>query len=81
MKSRALSRLPCAAVLMVMAALPASAHFQEIIPSADVLPDGGKVSLDLVFTHPFEGGPVMEMKRPVSVSVLFGGKSTEISGQ
>ena len=34
----------------------ASAHFQEIIPSADVLPEGGPVTLDLVFTHPFEGG-------------------------
>ena len=78
-KSNLLFRLSCAAALMVMTALPASAHFQEIIPSADVLPDGGKVSLDLVFTHPFEGGPVMEMKRPASVNVLFGGKSTDIS--
>lgn len=81
MKSNAIIRLSCAAALLGLPALPASAHFQEIIPSADVLPEGGKVSLDLVFTHPFEGGPVMEMKRPASVSVLFGGKVSDISGQ
>lgn len=61
-------------------ASPAFAHFQEIIPSADVLPDGGKVSVDLVFTHPVEGQPVMEMKRPVAVGVLKAGTKTDLSG-
>lgn len=61
--------------------LPASAHFMEIIPSADVLPEGGQVTLDLVFTHPFEGGPTMEMKRPASVGVLAGGKQTDLSSK
>lgn len=59
----------------------ASAHFQEIIPSTDVLPQGGNVTLNLVFTHPFEGGPVMDMKRPVSVGVLANGKKTELTDQ
>lgn len=61
-------------------ATPASAHFQEIIPSADVLPDGGTVTLDLVFTHPVEGGPVMDMKKPVRVGVLAGDKQTDLTG-
>ncbi|WP_346914158.1 DUF4198 domain-containing protein [uncultured Roseibium sp.] len=59
-------------------ASPSMAHFQEIIPSADVLPEGGKVTLDLVFTHPFDGGPVMEMKKPVKMGVLSGGKTVDL---
>lgn len=58
---------------------PAFAHFQEIIPSANVLPDGGTVTVDLVFTHPVEGQPVMEMKKPVAVGVLSGGKKTDLT--
>ncbi|SHG24626.1 cobalt/nickel transport protein [Kaistia soli DSM 19436] len=64
---------------VIFASAPAMAHFQEIIPSADVLPDGGPVTLGLVFTHPFEGGPVMDMERPVKVGVLAGGKKTDLS--
>jgi cobalt/nickel transport protein len=59
-------------------AAPALAHFQEIIPSTDVLPDGGIVSLDLVFTHPFETGPVMEMKKPARAGVLKGGEIVDL---
>ena len=54
----------------VAAATPAGAHFLEVIPSADVLPDGGAVSLDLVFTHPMARGPVMDLARPKRVGVL-----------
>lgn len=62
-------------------ALPtiASAHFQEIIPSADVLPEGGEVSLALVFTHPFEGGPVMPMSPPAQVGMLMNGTRTDLT--
>lgn len=59
----------------------AFAHFQEIIPSSDVLPDGGSVTLDMVFTHPVEGGPVMEMKKPVRVGVLADGQQTDLTAQ
>lgn len=59
----------------------AHAHFQEIIPSADVLPEGGEVTLDMVFSHPFDRGPVMEMKKPVRVGVLAGGHQTDLLGQ
>ena len=66
--------LACLAAL----AMPAMAHFQEIIPSADVLPEGGEVTLELVFTHPVEETPVMEMKKPVQAGVLTGGKVTDL---
>jgi cobalt/nickel transport protein len=59
-------------------ALPAQAHFLEILPQADVLPEGGEVTLDLTFTHPFEGGPVMQMDRPAEVGVLMGGEKTDL---
>lgn len=75
-----LPRLLLSCALATGLAAPALAHFQEIIPSADVLPDGGAVTLDLVFTHPFEGGPVMSMARPVAVGVLKGGTKTDLSG-
>lgn len=50
----------------------AQAHFQEIIPNADIVAEDGDhtVSLDLTFTHPMEGGPVMEMGKPVRMGVV-----------
>lgn len=58
---------------------PAGAHFQELIPSADVLPEGGDVTLSLVFTHPFDRGPAMEMQRPARFGMLRGGVTTDLS--
>lgn len=74
-------RVTFVALAALALATPALAHFQEILPSADVLPDGGKVSVDLVFTHPMEGGPVMEMKKPARVGVHVGGATTDLMGQ
>lgn len=74
-------RLAAATALLLAAATgPAAAHFQEIIPSADVLPDGGAVSLDLVFTHPMERGPVMEMARPKRVGEVVDGRTVDLTG-
>ena len=57
---------------------PALAHFQQIIPSDDVLPDGGSLTLDLTFTHPFEQAPVMDMEKPARVGVDKGGVVTDL---
>lgn len=65
--------------LIALIPVCAQAHFQEILPSDDVLPDGGAVTLDLVFTHPFDGGPVMEMKKPKRIGALIGGKRIDLS--
>ena len=53
-------------------ATPAAAHFQELIPSTEIVTEGGntRVGLDLVFTHPMERGPVMEMAEPIQFGVL-----------
>lgn len=68
------------AAVICLAAAPAAAHFQEILPSADVLPEGGPVSLDLVFTHPMDGGPTMEMVKPKRFGASIGGKVIDLSG-
>ncbi|RKK06185.1 DUF4198 domain-containing protein [Pseudoroseomonas wenyumeiae] len=62
-----------------ISASPLQAHFQEIIPSSDVLPEGGTVTVDMVFTHPVEGGPVLEMARPAQAGVLLAGRKTDMT--
>ena len=63
----------------IVAASSAQAHFQEILPSADVLPQGGEVAFDLIFTHPMERGPVMEMARPMRVGMRIGGATVDLT--
>ena len=75
-KMNYLPLVACAA----FAAGPAAAHFQQILPSADVLPQGGPVTLELTFTHPMERGTVMEMRRPEAVGMLARGARTDLSG-
>ena len=50
----------------------AGAHFQEIIPSHDILTQatGPRLHLSLTFTHPMEGGPLMPMGMPVRFGVV-----------
>ncbi len=58
----------------------ADAHFQEILPSTDIVPDEGSrtVTLDLVFTHPMEGGPTMDMGQPERFGVLANGRTVDL---
>lgn len=71
-------RVLLATALLVTGSVAASAHFQQLLPDADVLPDGGKVRLEMLFTHPMERGPVMEMARPKRFGVLKGGKTIDL---
>lgn len=57
----------------------AVAHFQELIPSDDVVADGGPVTLDLVFTHPMDGGPTMDMEKPQRFGVKRGDTVTDLT--
>lgn len=73
-------RLTCrVAAAMLVSVVPAAAHFQEILPSAGVLPEGGPVTVDLVFTHPMARGPVMDMARPVRVGVSGEGGTIDLT--
>ena len=59
---------------------PASAHFQVLIPSTDIVTAEGKktVTLNVVFTHPMEQGPAMEMAPPKQFGVLVGGEKQDL---
>lgn len=58
--------------LALFGALSAQAHFQELIPSTDLVtePRDSEITLDLTFTHPMERGPAMAMAQPVRFGVL-----------
>jgi cobalt/nickel transport protein len=71
--------LTYAIVACFAVAAPASAHFQQIIPSNDVPANGSKVSIEMLFTHPMERGPVMEMKKPKRFGAKIAGKTIDLS--
>ena len=54
------------------------AHFQALLPATDLVKQTGPISLDMLFTHPMEQGPVMAMGRPRQFGVLHGGKKTDL---
>lgn len=58
----------------------AFAHFQVLKPSADIVSPRSRKTLDfdIIFTHPMEGGPIMEMGKPTRFGVLVGGKKTDL---
>lgn len=62
-------------------AMPVYAHFLELIPSVDIITAGTskKIELNLVFSHPMENGPAMEMARPAQFFVLHDGVKTDLS--
>jgi len=71
----------CIAALSAFSGV-ASAHFQMIIPSDDMLKQGEsrKLNLDVQFWHPFEGIG-MSMASPVQFGVLANGKKLDLLGK
>jgi cobalt/nickel transport protein len=71
---RARMCIPCALLLAPLFAVPleATAHFQELIPSTEIVDadTGGDLTLALTFTHPMERGPAMAMGEPAAFGVL-----------
>lgn len=72
-------QLCCATISVFCLSSVALAHFQQLIPSDDVLAEGGPVTLELVFTHPMDGGPVMDMAKPRRFGVKRGGVVTDLT--
>jgi cobalt/nickel transport protein len=57
----------------------ATAHFQVLLPSSDMVTDDHKtVELTALFTHPMEQGPVMDMGLPKQFGVLVNGKKENL---
>ena len=69
-------------VLLVLAVMSGNAwaHFQLLLPSDDIVAvnDSHRLSLFLCFTHPMEGGPSMEMKRPEAFGVFIRGHKIDL---
>ena len=67
-------------VLLIFCATVSMAHFGMIIPSNDVVgkDDKKEIGLLLQFTHPFEGGPQMQMDKPEKFGVVVGDKVTSL---
>lgn len=80
-----MARIPCLWASVLAAALgtagPARAHFQQLLPSADIVADDGDhtVTLSALFTHPMERGPTMDMGRPVRFGVVAAGERTDLA--
>ena len=74
------SALTVAAALVLAGA--AVAHFAMIIPSKDVVGKDDKKEIGILvqFTHPFEGGPQMQMDKPAKFRVVVGEKVTDLLG-
>ena len=71
MKLSRLAQLGLAASGLVLAtAAPALAHFQMVyVPNASV-DKGAPTNMSIVFTHPFPGGPTMNMGKPEAFYVV-----------
>jgi len=67
-------------VALLACPLAVMAHFQVLIPSADIVTiDGLKtIRLNVVFTHPMELGPAMEMAMPRQFGVLVDGQKRDL---
>ena len=68
---------------VVLVSVPAAlGHFAMIIPSKDVVgkEDNKEIVISLQFTHPFQGGPLMQMDKPEKVGVAIGGQVTDLTG-
>lgn len=77
---RAFKDLAIATVMAFAFPSIAHAHFQELLPTIDIVADSGdhSVKLRAVFTHPMEGGPTMDMGAPVRFGVLDDGKKVDL---
>lgn len=66
--------------IVLLVAASVRSHFQVLMPSRDVVTAEGDrtVDLDILFTHPMEQGPVMEMPRPRQFGVLVRGRKTDL---
>lgn len=56
------------------------AHFQELIPSRDIvdMQSGSSLAIQIAFTHPMEDGPLMNMAEPAQFGVICGSEKTDL---
>ncbi len=67
--------------LVFLAKTSGWAHFQLLIPSQEIITAEGDrtVDFEILFTHPMEGGPIMEMAMPKAFGVLVRGEKIDLT--
>lgn len=67
-------------ILVVGMTLTASAHFQMILPSDDLVTQEEQktIDLNLLFTHPMSAAEVMDMEKPNKFGVIHKGNRTSL---
>ncbi len=79
MKKKLSAMCLIATVALCLSVRQARSHFQVLIPSDDVVDaPGTTVDLNILFTHPMEQGPAMEMGPPRQFGMLVGGKKHDL---
>ncbi len=78
---KAIGAITTAVTWMGLFGAPADAHFLVLIPSTDIVatPADQDITLDAVFTHPFERGPTMSMGKPERFGVLADGRTQDLT--
>jgi len=71
------------AAIVVAGGGTAWSHFQVLVPSRDIVApaDPKRVDFEILFTHPMERGPVMEMGPPRRFGVLLRGRKQDLLGR
>jgi cobalt/nickel transport protein len=79
LKTRVVSVLLVLSVALVVSP-SAQAHFQVLIPSSDIVTAEGSrtVDLNIIFTHPMEQGPTMNMGEPTQFGVMVMGEKHDL---
>jgi cobalt/nickel transport protein len=77
---KTLSVCSLCSVIALIFVVSAPAHFAMVIPSKDVVgkEDKKEIGILIQFTHPFEGGPQMQMDKPEKFGVVIGDKVTDL---
>ncbi len=71
-----------ASVIITLLSVSVKAHFQVIMPKDDKISIlSAPFSIKILFTHPMEQGPVMEMGMPKQFGVLVNGKKINLLKQ
>lgn len=77
---KALANIAIIFLLIWGLSLPVQAHFQVLLPSTDIVTAEGSRSVDftIVFTHPMEQGPIMNMEMPEQFGVMVMGQKKDL---
>lgn len=71
--------IPTVFAATLLAAAPAHAHFQLVYTPDVTLDTAGDVPVKMIFWHPFDNGPVMDMAPPLEFYMIHRGEQTDLS--